>query len=338
MTLFVHIGMQKTGTTSLQISMASERPALEAAGLLYPSGTLGLDDSDANAHHYLAHALMGRSFGHTPDADLALVEQHCARIRAVAAAFAGDTILSSEDLSRIPHVAIPRLRAMLPEDSRVVVYLRRQDYWIDSLYGQSLKFGPGPGIETFLTKSARRLNYRSLLKAWSASFGAENIIVRTYERQARGDLWLDFCSAIGHPEAASALTGNRRHNVSLTRQQIEFLDTAPDPVTRNGLRRLLEQHNRRSDLPEALRHLSAERAAQIMAEQAENNALIARRFLRREALFVDAAPAREDDGKPQDLSALSALFAALPQGVEISAEQRKSILDRARVILRRLEA
>ena len=336
MTLFLHIGMQKTGTTSLQISMAAARPALAKAGLLYPSGTLGLDLEPTNAHHYLAHAMMGHRFDHTPQADLDLVEAHCAHLTAAAAGFAGDTILSSEDLSRMPPAAIPRLRALLPAETKVMVYLRRQDYWVDSLYGQSLKFGPGQGLEAFLEQIAPRLDYAALLAAWADSFGPENIVVRAYERRARRDLWADFCVAIRQPQARKALSRPRRDNVSLTRQQIELLDAAPDAEIRRGLRRLLERHNqRRGNQPDLLRHLPAARAADILAGQAENNRAVAQRFLARDALFADQAPPCEDIGPPEDLTPIRALLAEA--GAETDAETGKALLEAIRAALHRQE-
>ena len=304
--------MQKTGTTSLQISLGSAREKLAQAGLLYPSGTLGLGLEPSNAHHFLAHAMLGRAYAHTPKADLALVDQHCASLCEAAAAFDGDTLLSSEDLSRISPEAIVRLRNLLPADTRVVIYLRRQDYWIDSLYGQALKFDSTLDLTTFLTKNTQRMNYAALLDAWSASFGAENIVPRVYERRARRNLWADFCVAIGRPKDVELLPHIRRDNVSLTRQQIALLDAAPDPISRRGLRRQLEQFNRKRQQPTLLRHIPADCAADLLAAQADNNAAVAQRYLKRDQLFFDQAPASLDLGETEDLSPLHDILAKAP--------------------------
>jgi hypothetical protein len=311
MTLFLHIGMQKTGTTALQISMAADRPALVQAGILYPSGSLGLGLADANAHHYLAHAMQERRYGHTPAADFRHVPQYCRMIAQAAAAFSGDTVLSSEDFSRLPRTGIARLRPLLPPETKIVIYLRRQDHWIDSLYGHALKFGTAPDLPAFIANQRRRLNYERFLADWSAVFGAENIIVRAYEREARQNLWADFCQALGRPAARTALVGLRRDNTRLAAWQIALLDDVPDPETRRRLRRLIEQHNCAQDTSDRLHHLPVEMARDLIARHQTSNRVVAQRFLHRDVLFTDQSTPRIAAMPPEDLNEIRSLLAEL---------------------------
>lgn len=288
MTIFLHIGMQKTGTTSLQRAMGNAREALKERGVFYPSSTFGLDVEDRSPdHHYLAHALRGQRTSYTPDAPFEVVKNHCAAISDAAEQSPDVTVLSSEDFSLLGRPAIKRLRRILKGDVKVLVYLRRQDYWADSLYGHSLKIGRRHDLKKFLDNNYNRMDYRSYLKRWEEAFGRENIVVRTYEGKTQEDLWPDFCEAIGRPYAVSAIPGTRRDNRSLTKRQTEIIANIDDKEDRQELRKKFETKNSAAKSITEYQFIARSEAQSLLARCQDENREVAQDFLGRDDLFLD---------------------------------------------------
>ena len=301
--LVIHVGMQKTGTTFLQQALRDNHVALSAVGLQHLDPGAGLGQDFGAAHHFLAHALLGRRLRHTPAIGFDRLGDHVEALHAAlnGAPDGGCAVLSSEDFSLFKRVHIQRLRALFPDCApggvsarrvRVLVYLRRQDLWLDSLYGHMLKIGRRQDIATFVDRNRWRLNYEAILAPWVEVFGAENLILRTYESFGEtsdrdAGLWADFCAALDCPQAASVLPRQARANVSLPPEAGRFLNGVRDARRRERLRRILERSLSQSRRGPGLVWLPATQAASIMAEQAERNRRIAQRHLGRDRLFLD---------------------------------------------------
>jgi hypothetical protein len=82
---------------------------------------------------------------------------------------------------------------------RVVAYIRRQDEFIMSLWGQRLKTRP-PG-PTFWKDMLRNRRYLHMLDTWERAVGRANLVVRLFDTKAfvNGDLQADFRHAAGIP-------------------------------------------------------------------------------------------------------------------------------------------
>ncbi len=219
----LHIGLPKTGTTSLQ-KLVFERHA----GLRYFGQTNLWEDDAAKA---VLRALM------LPDepAD------------AARAAISGDTensatplVISDEALSlgefmlratRWPLVsdpeAIARRARHLLGDATVLIVLRNQADWLESWHRQGLKTGKytetdfGQWIDLDLADRAERLmdllDYERLCKAWIEVFGREQVHIRFFEhdRDRFADLAADALSPLGiAPETVRPLLADEAWNVT----------------------------------------------------------------------------------------------------------------------------
>lgn len=315
MAIYLHIGMHKTGTTSLQRSMAAARATLLKRGILYPSGTLGLNAKDTDAHHFLAHAINGRRTSYTPDVPFDLLEAHCNAMAEAAAAHKGPTILSSEDFSHLRPAEVKQLAELLPSETKIIVYFRRQDYWADSLYGQMLKTGRSRSIEDFLKKQNGRLNYSRFLQRWKSAFGKDSLIVRTYEGDVQENLWPDFCEAIGQPEAISDIPVMRNDNPSLTKQQARMLQVAESIEVRKQLRKKYERINRSSRNSVSLRYLPASIGADLVERYKKSNQAVARQFLGRDDLFMNTTPAIAADDERFGIDAILDLIGEISKNI-----------------------
>lgn len=303
MSLIVHIGMQKTGSTFLQQAIHSRRTRLRTLGLNYVHGMAGVARRSPNHHHWLAHSILDKRYGYTPDADFSNLDAHLEAITA-SVAKAKTSLLSSEDFSNFSADQVNRFGDILPDDTRILVYFRRQDYWFDALFAQLLKVGRKVDFDSLLKTNQNRLDHMAFLAPWAERFGAENIIVRPYEGFDESlDLWKDFFKAIDLPGLGKVVpsVGANRTNVSLSPALTEIARLL-SPLGANGaLRPYMEYANAAASKDPALKILSAQQAAEIMDTYGESSNEAARTYMGSGTLFMDQTPARS--GRGEELSA-----------------------------------
>lgn len=246
MKVTLHIGTEKTGTTSIQNALNRDRDTLAARGILYPR-LFG-----SSNHMEVAVAAMD------PDAgdELQMIElgrQDCSHREYVARlksrlieeldAGAYDQIVISNEHchSRLRHLAairrIVELVDVSPEEFEIIVYLRRQDRLAVSLYSTRLKLGGRGEVFPMVrdTNLPHYYDFARLLSLYSEVFGPQRIRVRLYDRHRLdgGDVVSDFyrMAGLGIEPATRP-----RANPSLSRQQVLFLERFNDafPMIRDG--------------------------------------------------------------------------------------------------------
>lgn len=230
MRLLLHIGTEKTGTTSIQQLLHVNRDVLLAAGIhvLRAAGAPNHrwlsawaipDDRDDDffARRGIAReerATRRAAFHDRLHAELATLPAHVHTI-----------VASSEHLhsrlgSTAEVAAVRDLLAPYADEVRVVCYLREQADLCASLYSTALKVGMDVGLETFVeqcTSGNPYYDYDLLLGFWREVFGEDALDVRLFDRSwlAGGDLISDFTRLLGLPEGHSLVTGVTQ-NESLT--------------------------------------------------------------------------------------------------------------------------
>jgi hypothetical protein len=154
----VHIGLHKTGSTSIQKMLAAEESRLRECGIVYPkTGRNGPE----GAHHLLAWELNRKpGFDGSTHFNALADELESAK-------WPDRVILSSENFSA--HIDRPRLMARLRRKIerlgyrlRIIAYVRPQEAALQSLYTQKLKaLKLSHDFETFWPKAIRSagLNY-----------------------------------------------------------------------------------------------------------------------------------------------------------------------------------
>jgi hypothetical protein len=326
-TIYLHIGTQKTGTTTLHAVGRDNRASLAARGILYPAApgplnhvglTLYATGSIGNRE------LMRDAELRTPD-DLAAYQAALpGRLRAEIAASGCATVwLSNEHLSsrvRRPD-QVARLADMLHElapDVRVVAYLRHQPEYYLSTYSMMLK--AGGSRETPPPESEREFyyNYEKMLSLWADAFGDPAIVVRVFERAAmvNGDVVDDFLALMGI-ERGDDVVVTASLNPSLDARALQFLRLFRQHVPRYVDGAANPDHG---DVAKALEAIStgpkfrvpAATMQRIAAMFAASNARVARRFLGRENGRLFAETTYRDDGEIPELD--------VAQAVEIAAQ------------------
>ncbi|MEZ4433228.1 MAG: hypothetical protein R3F65_12535 [bacterium] len=306
-TLYLHVGTHKTGTSTVQSALHANRQRLAEAGILYPTDGVYCTPAGwagpppEGGHRYLAFSMMGTWPTWDPkDYTAPLVacrealEGDLARWRGRRGRM--DAILSSEYWFR--DVDPAGLRAFfdgLGYHIRVIVYLRRQDHFLESLYDQRVRAGSMTDpfehfVERCLADPRAYPWYHHRLRRLAAVFGEANLIVRPFERGQLqgGDVLDDLLAVIGY---GPPVDWHRplHHNRSLPTELTEAIRVLvarlpPDTPARTRLR--LSHHLRLGGWPPGTdpvryaRQTTVARRA-LVERFAADNAAVAREFLHR---------------------------------------------------------
>ena len=308
-TLFLHIGLQKTGTTTIQTCLAQNRVLLADSGFVYPDPTsvrIGLDD---RSHGHLSLSLTGY-WRETPY-QLSR-EEAWDELRNLYFGSDGHLLISHEGLSTpqiIPHFSFisQMLRGV---DVKVIIYLRRQDIFAQSVYKERLMANGKHDFQTSYEKGdyRRLLDFHSIVQAWQGCVGKNNIIIRLFEKDQlfEGDALEDFFNITGIGEIAGLQRPFQRSNPTMSRTVLEIsralnsMDIMGADITSFKLwlndvlmeaqAETLEEHN----------IISPENRLEILSEFKRGNEKIAREYLGRAdgQLFYDALPKPGENWQP----------------------------------------
>lgn len=226
MTVYLHIGLHKTGTSSLQAWLKKNKPALQRLGYLYPR-----TGWTSGGHHNLAYELLGRKRFSEAPGRLAELEAEIAS--------SPNAILSSEEFEFLELSDVRRLKAALGErEARIVVYLRRQDALVASSYAQQVKMGARmKPFSDYLRASLYnpRFDFAQLLGRWAGVFGPDSLNVGVVSAETAGPrLFDDFLGRVRLPEAADLPRPPKRLNESPSAVEIEIIRRATDRARRPG--------------------------------------------------------------------------------------------------------
>jgi len=196
----LHLGSEKTGTSSIQKYFGQHRQALLHEGFWYPraftnpAGHVHIRLSDAAADGTLAK--------NAPVADAFHEEYQEARKSGAEVAVFSSEFFHSQ-LREAGHVA--RLREFLQsffEGFKLVYYARRQDQMLASMHSTAVQGGwttNRNAMSVYETKGHYYFDHLAVCELWSAQFGREALDVRIYERDklVDGDIIEDFSRLIG---------------------------------------------------------------------------------------------------------------------------------------------
>lgn len=295
--IVLHIGCEKTGTTSIQQFLSRERDFLMSKGILFPRVPAG---NASEPNHKLLTLCVRRSNvedlrATVPDVDTK-IEHFLSDFAAEIAESAYHTIILSNEhcSSRLPELdqigALKRLLLNFSENIDVIVYIRRQDKLLWSMYSTSLKSG---NVREFVYPNdinSPLLNFKTLLDRWSEVFCVKNIHVRSYDDVILngGDVVHDFLATAGLADLfGPLLLGESVTNRSLDGKTLEFLRLFNKYVPYLVDGRLNEQ---RGNIMKCLESISGkddgpqdEQAGREFLERfRDSNAYVARKYLGRQ--------------------------------------------------------
>ena len=209
--LILHIGLSKTGSSSIQRVLAGQRDTLQAQGVYMPQ-------SPGWANHALLPASLvndsrilwgfhpGTWEGVTPAARIARFREEWAAELAGLPAWAKRCVITAEQIGGLLRAddEVLRLAADLRPhfaSIRVVVYLRRQDQHAASAYSQWLRGGnlAEPELPEGGPAEQPEYDFGGLLDRFAAAFGDAAMCPRIFDRGslAGGDVVEDFLQLSG---------------------------------------------------------------------------------------------------------------------------------------------
>jgi hypothetical protein len=305
----IHIGTEKTGTSSIQRFLAKNRAALADDGVLYPCFT-GMSDGSqwgfvVAVMSHLWRSDIGASLELNNAADAASYRQRL--IAAIDKELADrrdlhTLIVSSEHFhsqlttpDRIQ--SLKDLLSRWVDEFRVIVYFRRQDRVAISHYSTQLKSG-NPHPAAFPPDDTVDLpyyyDYGQIFENWAKVFGQAAMVPGLFESEelVDGDLISDFCEKAGLSPAGKPRS--ERVNESLNNRGVLLLralnrqwpqaKNRPCDQDRTKLVSRISKQNRGKSYP-----VSRQAAERFFARFHESNQALAKQAFphRRRPLFPD---------------------------------------------------
>ena len=327
MRCILHIGTEKTGTTSLQGALSSHRESLSHQGILYakapgPYNSRGLAAAFATSRDkddYLIERelLDSHKFELWKSQLLASIDDEISEAESSHEVYLlSSEHLSSRVLSDTDVCALAQFFKSKFSDIQVVCYLRRQDQMATSRTNEILRAGFSDGLYPAVNSDGPLpilYDYDALINRWAKGFGDIAIRIRVFDRSALtgGDIVTDFSSSqLGIP----SLPVEEDHpNISLSSTAQLALAMFNQAMGRQA-RRQVTQHRR-----ELSRYLESEapgsggKPARHQAEAfyrhfRDGNRQLARRYLQRDSLFDENFSDYPDTAPPADIEAAATLL------------------------------
>jgi len=275
--VYFHIGIGKTGTTSLQRALDENFDRLLSRNVLYPrAGRQG-----QAAHHWLAILNTARP-GPDQRALFDALDAELADTPATAA------ILSSEAFCYCRASYIEWLaQRFSAHDVRIVFYVRRQSELVASSFVEKVRMRAWPptdfaGYYAF-ERDIGAWRYTRLIRPWEKHFGRGALMVRVYDRSLmrEGDSVGDFLHLLG---LAGLVDSSPRSNAAIADQLLPLVGAYDEIVGKDGAARrdFLDALARASADLAAEPIVDAEFARRIDDDHRADNEEFARRYLRRD--------------------------------------------------------
>ncbi len=237
MNLFLHIGTEKTGTTTLQRFFSINKDALLDLDYYFPN-------EKGNNHTFLT-TYAAENFDKVKDLliyqnidqstsqeDFRLeIEGYLLKIVSNKKIKAKTLILTNEHCSsklKTKHEInlLKKLFDKVGLNTKVVIYLRRQDEYLISLYSTYIKTGGTENLLSFINHNNKtyRFYYYQMLQLWADVFGKSNIIIKIFEKEEliNGNIIHDFLHTIDIVDFQGLEIPTDR-NKSMDAKSLEFL-------------------------------------------------------------------------------------------------------------------
>lgn len=330
---FLHIGTHKTGTSSIQSTMTKLKKDLRGENIIYipfspEMGTFVVSEKvDTSFIEKSKKFLDSYTSSYQGSKNIRYVMSH--------EGFSGDprkgysnAAINAEMLSKI----------LEPYDVEVIIYLRQQDSFLESMYTQSIHEGDSLSFDEFMAGCRQyRYDWYDLIDSYANYFGKDHVTVRRYDKVylRNGDVIGDFSELIGS-KVMQSLKKKENINSGYSRDALEVARICNEVFTdkeKKKLRYLLQVTNSKLR-HEKYSYFNNDARVELLNTYAESNTRVAKEYLedKEEKLFnYNLENLEENDiytGLTQDgliqvvMKALigledeSKLFARLGYGVE----------------------
>lgn len=201
----LHIGLSKTGTSSIQNYMRDNSNILNSLDInVY---------LNSDWPHGLAKAIISDDEQFLSEFKKLLQQEQKSHV-----------IISSEYFEFISREKISKLKTFFSEYKvTVVAYLKRQDQAIVSMYNEEVKKGVTLlNFKNYCDENWQRFDYSNLVGNWAEFFGKDNVLIRPFQKRVflNENLIDDFLGVIGVNLESDSNTPSV--NVSVSRLALEL--------------------------------------------------------------------------------------------------------------------
>ncbi len=272
--LFIHAGMGKTGTSSIQVSLLQNREVLAEQGIV------AIESNQSKPDVSSKHRLKWRNHRSREWRHLKKEASKLARTDKT-------VILSNETLWKKDESERQLLRKIFKNfDVTILIYVREQVEFLESRALQAMKrtkmgnrlyFGDNQnpkGMEKFFEKFDPYMDYLAIARGWEDVFGKGSVMARLYSRDvfSGGNVVEDFFEAVGAETDALDLSTMTNPSLSvpfaaISKDRARFL---PDVESKSEVIDAAFRFSkiRKTNLP---RLISPEKAEEIRKRAAESN-------------------------------------------------------------------
>ncbi|MDX2263827.1 MAG: hypothetical protein NW215_02495 [Hyphomicrobiales bacterium] len=191
--LYVHIGLHKTGSTAIQAALLENAPALARHGILYPVAGRPTLSAVRFGHHELAWAVLNRNSA-TLDVYRILkneIEQE-----------SGNILISSEEFNKFTENEIQSFCKLMPFEKHIIFYFRKQSDIYQGLYGTDITYNRDlRSVHEYVETTDVEYNFLRLFNNWRNAPGVLSVIARPYDRRRfeSGNVVRDFERTLNLP-------------------------------------------------------------------------------------------------------------------------------------------
>lgn len=269
MECYLHIGTEKTGTTSLQDFFNSNRKQLLEQGFFYPQSIGKKNHNNLVLLCYESYREDSLTLGNGLYTHRNLKKFQKVifkKLKDEVAKVKGKKIIFSSELfsSRLlTKIELERLRTLLYEigitDVKVVVYLREPFATAQSLLSTFVKAGnvinkvPNPGNHYYFEAVC---NHKALIKRFLSVFDVQTLIPKLFIREEleNNSIINDFSTTIGLNIADGMVVSSKKKNYSLSKNEIfilsninrflpRYVGRTPNIIRRDFVRYLIKNVN-----------------------------------------------------------------------------------------------
>lgn len=249
-TLYLHIGTWKTGSTTLQFYLNHFKQKLKKENIYYLSGSDKIVTDDR-----IIRKFKEINIDYVKESRQKF-EQILSRYNDSNASF----VSSAEEFSGDPftgykngHLVAEMLRRItkgLDLDVQIIIYLRRQDDFFESLYTHSIYLGKSHSFEEFLNSfDDNSFQWLNIVDAFSDRFGKKNITVKRFHKKYlpnKNSLVQGFGKTIGS-RLLENFNETAPRNTSYSRDMLELMRVVNQDFGLEGkkIRKLFRASDRR---------------------------------------------------------------------------------------------
>lgn len=226
-TVYLHIGWEKTGTSSIQSFLGANSKKLQELGIYFP-----MEHQIYEHNHQKVQFSLGGNKEHywLKDNQIYDKKQMISFIQNMIKDSPFNSFIFSHETFYSTNPELLR-KTFKDCNVKVIAYIRRPDEWLISAFTQQVGFGSVIGsslrdaVRIFLRKKIFQPCYYDYLKGFIDVFGKENISIRIYEKQKLidHDVVSDFLDVLDIEFEYYKVKQTGAHNPSLNMDQLAFI-------------------------------------------------------------------------------------------------------------------